>query len=89
MGKEAMDGEGERIGRESGDRRRGRGGAWTGGRNYLEEGDSRGREERTQRIGTNEGRAGKGRYGVKEGRMGEAQLEYECNMMIQTGQVIN
>ena len=78
LGKEAMDGEGEGIGRESGDRRRGRGGAWTGGRNYLEEGDLMGREERPQRVETNQGRAGKGSCGGKEGRMGEEQLEYEC-----------
>ena len=80
MGKEARDGEGEGIGRESGDRRRGRGGAWTGGRDYLEEGDLMGREERLQRVGTNQGRAGKGSYGGKERRMGEEQLAYECKM---------
>ena len=46
-----------------------------------------GREERLRRLGTNEERAGKGRYGGKEGRMGEEQLEYECNMLLQMGRL--
>ena len=61
LGKEAMDGEGEGIGRESGDRRRGRGGAWTGGRNYLEEGtQGAGKRERNESEPTKDGQGREG-----------------------------